>query len=179
MSLAMTTEQESMRETARRFLAVASPPERVREVMATATAFDAELWTRLARELGLPGLTVPEELGGIGLGFQELSYFAEECGRVLAPSPLLSTLGLAVPVLLASGDARAQSALLPGIVAGETLVTVGWLAPGSAWDATRSGAEATRTDEGWEVSGNLTLVLDGAIAHVLLVLAETDLGPTL
>ncbi|RAY15611.1 acyl-CoA dehydrogenase [Actinomadura craniellae] len=177
MSLAITDEQEALRETSRRFLAAASPLTRVREVMATETAFDGELWRRMSAELGATGLAVPEEFGGAGLGFQEVSYLAEEAGRALAPSALLATAGLAVPALLAGpGDARA--ALLPRIADGSAVVSVAWLAPGASWHST-AAARASGGESGWTVSGGFSPVLDGAAAAVLLVLAEGPGGPAM
>ena len=72
--------------------------------MDTPTAFDERLWRRMATELGAAGLAVPEEYGGAGMGYQEVSYLAEEAGRALAPSALLATAG--AMVLLSWGQAR-------------------------------------------------------------------------
>src|SRR5690606_33580297 len=92
--------------------------ERVREVMATTDAFDRELWKELA-QLGLVGLTVPEDLGGAGAGFLELSIVFEELGRRVAPVPLLSTVALGVTALREAGSADQQAELLPAVAAGE------------------------------------------------------------
>ncbi|SNT58495.1 Acyl-CoA dehydrogenase [Actinomadura meyerae] len=178
MSLAITEEQEALRETTRRFLAAASPLTRVREIMETETAFDGELWRRMSTELGAAGLAVPEEHGGAGLGFQEASYLAEETGRALAPSALLATVGLAVPALRA-GTGDAAAALLRRIADGSAVVSVAWLAPGALWDSTAEAARARDGESGWTVSGGFSPVLDGAAASVLLVLAEGRDGPTL
>ena len=178
MSLAITQEQEYLRDTTRRFLASVSPLTRVREVMDTPTAFDEELWRRMCTELGAAGLPVPEEFGGAGLGFQEVSYLAEESGRALAPSALLATVGLAVPSLMAGTD-DARAALLPRIADGSAVVSVAWLAPGARWNSTTTAARATGGESGWTVSGGFSYVLDGAAATVLLVLAEGPDGPTM
>ncbi|WP_433249440.1 acyl-CoA dehydrogenase family protein [Actinomadura nitritigenes] len=178
MSLAITDEQVALRDTARRFLAAASPLARVRAVMDTPSAFDEELWRRMSTELGAAGLAVPEEFGGAGLGYQDVSYLAEEAGRALAPSALLGTAGLAVPAL-AAGAQDARAALLPRIADGSAVATVAWLAPGAPWNSTAAAARANAAGSGWTVSGAFSPVLDGAAATVLLVLAEGPEGPTM
>ncbi|QFG21623.1 acyl-CoA dehydrogenase family protein [Actinomadura sp. WMMB 499] len=177
MSMAMTDEQRSLRDTARRFLNSVTPLERVREVMDTPAAFDAELWRRMSTDLGAAGLAVPEEFGGAGLGFQEVSHLAEEAGRALAPSALLGTAGLAVPALNA-GTEDARAALLPRIADGSAVASMAWLAPGERWHSTATAATATAGHE-WTVTGAFSPVLDGAAATVLLVLAEAPGGPTM
>ena len=178
MSLAITQEQDSLRNTTRRFLASASPLTRVRAVMDTPTAFDADLWKRMSTELGAAGLAVPDEYGGTGLGYQEVSYMAEEAGRALAPSALLATVGLAIPSLMAAPD-EARAALLPRIADGSAVATVAWQAPGDSWSSSTTAARATPGTRGWAVSGAFSPVLDGAAAAVLLVLAEAPGGPTM
>lgn len=175
MSLATTTEQADLRDTTRRFLASESPLPRVRETMTGPGAFDANLWGRLTGELGLPALAVPQEHGGIGLDLQALSYVAEECGRALAPGPLLSTCGLAVPLLLASEDAEANRVWLPRLISGE-VGTVAWTTPGGGWDLGRGAMRAQSdptSERRWTLTGQLSPVLDGGVADVLLVLADT------
>ncbi|GLZ09237.1 acyl-CoA dehydrogenase [Actinomadura sp. NBRC 104412] len=177
MSLAITPEQEALRDTARRFLASESPLERVRAVMDTPTAFDEELWRRMATELGAAGLAVPEQFGGAGMGYQEVSYLAEEAGRALAPSALLATAGMAVPALMA-GTQEARAALLPSIADGSAIATVAWPDLGSPGSTTAPAARADRGPSGWTVSGGFPHVLDGAAAAILLVPAEGPDGLT-
>jgi alkylation response protein AidB-like acyl-CoA dehydrogenase len=172
VSLAVTAEQQALREVARRYLTQRVPPARVRELMATPTAYDPAMWRGLA-ELGVTGLAVPQEYGGAGLGYQELAQVAEECGRALLPGPFLSTLGLAAPALRASGDAAAMRRWLPGVAAGSTVATVAWLAPGAGWDSAGTSLSAAESGAGWRLSGSASTVLDGAVADLVLVVAGT------
>ncbi|TDC91759.1 acyl-CoA dehydrogenase family protein [Actinomadura sp. 7K507] len=179
MSLAVTIEQEDLRAAVGRFLDARSPLARTRELMAQPVPHDGDVWRALAAELGVQGIGVPEEHGGSGTDMQTLAHVFEEAGRVLLPGPLLSTLGLAVPLLLASGDGDAQSRYLPGIARGDTAATVGWLAPGGAWnDAGGAAAAVRRPDAGWTIDGRVTLVLDGLAADLCLVVAATPAGPS-
>ncbi|WP_433249395.1 acyl-CoA dehydrogenase family protein [Actinomadura nitritigenes] len=179
MSLAITSEQEDLRLAVGRFLDARAPLARTRELMAQPIPHDGDIWRALATELGVHGIGVPEEHGGSGADVQTLAHVFEETGRVLLPGPLLATLGLAVPLLLASRDGEAQARFLPGIAAGETVATVGWLAPGAGWDAARGAATAVRRPgAGWTVDGRVALVLDGLAADLCLVVADAPGGPS-
>jgi alkylation response protein AidB-like acyl-CoA dehydrogenase len=86
-----TREQQELRRTVRRFLADKSPPEQVRRLMDTEDGYDPATWSQLSGQLGLVGLTVPEEYGGSGCGPVEQLIVCEEMGRVLLGAPYLST----------------------------------------------------------------------------------------
>ncbi|MEU4155076.1 acyl-CoA dehydrogenase family protein [Actinoplanes sp. NPDC026670] len=83
------------------------------------------LWPRLCKEIGVAGLTVPEEYGGSGATLGEAAVVLEELGRVLSPAPMLGTV-LAVHALLEFGDEDARARLLPAICSGERTVTAAW-----------------------------------------------------
>ncbi len=79
----------------RQVLAKECSPAQVRAAY-DAPAARSPRWAILA-ELGVVGLTVPEDLGGLGLGLVDLVLLLEEAGRVALPEPLLETTALAVP----------------------------------------------------------------------------------
>src|SRR5690606_13082228 len=93
----------------------------VRALLEDPRGYDPAVWRQMAGQLGLLGLTVPEEYGGLGYGMYEVFPVFEEMGRSLLPSPYLSTVGLAIPALLASGDPDVMAAYLPDIAAGTTI----------------------------------------------------------
>jgi alkylation response protein AidB-like acyl-CoA dehydrogenase len=99
---------------------------------------DAGLWARLCKEIGVAGLTVPEEYGGAGATLTEAAIVLEELGRVLSPAPMLGILP-AVEALLRSGDEEACERLLPAICAGERIVTVAVDGTGTVEDGLVSG----------------------------------------
>jgi alkylation response protein AidB-like acyl-CoA dehydrogenase len=172
VSLATTTEQDELRRTVRRYLDDRVPLPRVRELMGTAGAHDPAVWTALAG-LGVQSLGIPEKYDGAGFGAQELAHVFEECGRALLPAPLLATAGLAVPLLLASGDDAAMARYLPSVANGQTVATVAWLAPGAGWDSAGTSASVANSADGWRLSGSASLVLDGTVADLVLVVAGT------
>ncbi|OHV47402.1 acyl-CoA dehydrogenase family protein [Pseudofrankia sp. BMG5.36] len=177
MDLAVTQEQAELRRTVRDFLDKTSPETEVRRLMETADGYDPDTWRRLAGELGVAGLTLPEEHGGAGYGFVELGIVLEEAGRSLLCAPLLSTVVLAASTLLALDDEQARADYLPGIAAGTTIATLALTEAAGRWDGPDAvTTTAARGAHGWTVTGTKAHVLDGHLAALLLVAARTDAG---
>jgi alkylation response protein AidB-like acyl-CoA dehydrogenase len=179
MSMTFTAEQDELRRSVRRFLEQKSPPADVRRLMETDEGYDLAVWQQMAEQLGLQGMAVPEEYGGSGFGFVELVVVLEEMGRALLCAPYFSTVVLAAAALIESGDDTAQKDLLPGIADGSTIATLAWVETPIRWDAETVATRATRTADGYTLDGTKTLVVDGHIASLLLVVAEADGGPSL
>jgi alkylation response protein AidB-like acyl-CoA dehydrogenase len=175
VGLALTDEQQELRQTVRRFLEDAAPMAEVRRLMDTEAGYDPDVWRRMA-ELGLQGISVPEALGGAGLGQVEVSVVMEELGRSLACLPYFSTVGLAVNTLLASGDEAAQRDLLPRLASGHATGTLAVLEPPGSWDLDGLGTTARRAGDGWVLDGVKAFVVDGHTADVLLVAAMAPGG---
>lgn len=133
----------------RRFMAGDDEPARV----------DEELWTRLATDIGVAGLIVPADLGGAGGRFADLAAVLSEIGAALAPVPVLSTAGFAVPALLDLAAPGADDALRRIATNGVT-ATIVWAGPGDI-----------RVD-GDRLTGSVQFVLDGSTADVVLFVTE-------
>ncbi|MEU8133917.1 acyl-CoA dehydrogenase family protein [Streptodolium elevatio] len=182
MGVSGIDEREELRRTVRAFLAEHADEAALRRAMESTVGHDPDVWRRFAGELGVTGLAVPEEYGGAG-GIAELGVVCAEAGRVLMCGPFLST-ALAGQVILASGDAEACAAYLPGIAAGETVATVAVAEADGRWrtsaqtsaDTSHTSA-ARRGDGGWTLSGTKWFVTDGMTADLVLVAASTDDGP--
>ncbi|MGW2817794.1 acyl-CoA dehydrogenase family protein [Streptomyces sp. NPDC001415] len=189
MDAAFTAEQDEIRRTLHELLAKHCGPQDVKSAARTPVGHDAALWGRLAGELGLPGLALPEEYGGAGCTTTELALACEETGRALLPSPLLATAVLAAPLIAALGTDAQKSALLPLIARGERTATLAvpgislalalgltganadgeWAGGGRA-----GGVQAKGMPDGtWRLYGEAAQVLDGHSAHLLLVPAHT------
>ena len=159
---AWTAEHRQLRETVRAVLADRAPVERARELGATGARHDPELWTALAEDIGLQGLTLPEEHGGAGATLVDLAVVADEMGRVLYGGPFLSTVALAAPALLAAADQAVNADYLPRLADGSLTATLALSGDVSA-------------DPGGRLTGSADLVLDGADADLLLVPAGSGL----
>lgn len=168
-------ELRDLRSTLRRMLADTAPESVVREHLDTQDGFDRAAWRRLATDIGVQGLALPEEYDGAGCGLRELVVAAEELGRTLCPGPFLSTVLLSATLVAASEDSGAMAAVLPGIADGSLVASVALPGHGSGWDPTATTVTATGGGEavdGWRLTGAVPRVLDGRAADVLLVPAR-------
>ncbi|CAA0104728.1 Acyl-CoA dehydrogenase [BD1-7 clade bacterium] len=124
MDFTFTEDQLLFQEGVRDFLTNEVTPEKVRELWETETGRSDELWGQLA-ELGLTGLTVPEDFGGMGMNELDFVLLAQECGYVALPEPLINTVLVGVPALVASGNEEIKSYWLPKVAEGSARLTVG------------------------------------------------------
>jgi alkylation response protein AidB-like acyl-CoA dehydrogenase len=147
MDFDFNDEQREIKSTARDFLASRFKPEKVRELAASETPYDDDIWRQMC-ELGWPGIAISEEYGGLGLGAVELVILQEESGYALAPSPLISN-AYAGAVIQVAGSEEQKQRWLPGIASGER----------------RGAAELTRETEP---------VVGAAGGSVVLALADGD-----
>jgi alkylation response protein AidB-like acyl-CoA dehydrogenase len=179
MNFAFSDEQEELRTGVRRFLAEKSPETEVRRLMDTADGYDPAVWSQMADQLGLQSLTIPEEFGGSGFTYVELTVVLEEMGAALLCAPFFSTVVLAANALLTSGDDEAKKSYLPGIASGETIATLAITEDNGKWDFSGIECAATKGDDGWVLDGHKMFVIDGAVANLIVVAARTAAGVTL
>ncbi|CAM5251978.1 acyl-CoA dehydrogenase family protein [Streptomyces avidinii] len=192
MDAAFTAEQDEIRRTLREILGKRCGPDEVKAAVRTTAGHDRELWQQLARQLGLPGIAVAEEYGGVGCTPADLALACEETGRALLPSPLLATAALCVPLITALGTAAQRSALLPPLATGTLTATLavsgaalatalaltgedasGLWAGGGRAGGVQARADADAAGGGWRLYGEAAQVLDGHSAGLLLVAAHT------
>lgn len=176
MDFSFSDEQIELGKVVRSFLSDHASEQELRRVIAGDRGWDQKVWTRLAEEIGLQGLAIPEAYGGSGFGLLELGVVFEEMGRALFPSPFLSSIGLAASALLASGDERACVDYLPGIAAGEIVATLALTDETGSWTEDAVTTRAEQDAGAWRVSGIKTYVLDGHTADLLLVVARSAAG---
>ncbi|HEY1974045.1 MAG TPA: acyl-CoA dehydrogenase family protein [Pseudonocardia sp.] len=164
---------DSLHQLVREFLADLSPEERVRAIMQGDEGHDPAVWTALARELEVTGLLVPADFGGAGCTQREMLAVLEEMGYALYPGPFLASAVLATTAILGADDDAAQHRLLPGLADGSLIGAV------ALPSAQRGGqpVRATRSGEGFALTGIVRGVLDGHLADVLLVAAWLDDRP--
>ena len=176
MNLAFSDEQKQLREWVRKFLEEHSGEQDVRKQMAQETALDPSIWERMASELGLLGLMIPESHGGAGLGTVELAVVMEEMGRALFCAPYFSTVILAATTIMESSDTHAKNDLLPKIAMGELLFALALEEEGSSRELGDIQATAEAAGSEFLISGVKTPVIDGHTADRLLVPARTETG---
>jgi alkylation response protein AidB-like acyl-CoA dehydrogenase len=180
MDLDFTPEQDLLRQTVRGVCARHAGLDVVREMEDDPVGYPEKFWLQLA-ELGLVGLTLPEEYGGAGMTMLDAVIVYEELGRALAPSPHFVSSVVSGGVLLTAGSDAQRAEWLPRIAAGTAIVTPAWLEPGGGFGP--AGVQLTATaisgDGGWQLSGTKRHVAFARAADRLLVLARTSAGPSL
>jgi alkylation response protein AidB-like acyl-CoA dehydrogenase len=167
MQFGLNESQEFLRDNARKFFAGECPIAEVRRLMETETAFDANLWSKLA-EQGYTGITSPEEFGGVGLGIVELVLLMEETGRALLPGPFFSTVALAGSVLDSVATKDQKKKYLGAICRGEARSTVAFLEAEGSWEP----ADLRLNAVNGKLQGEKLFVSDAAVADWIIVVAR-------
>jgi len=149
MDFRFTEEQETLRELAREILEKEVTVERLKEIERQGDFFDRETWSKLA-EANLLGLAVPEEQGGMGMGFLELCMLLAEIGRTVAPLPALPALAHAGLAIARFGSEDQKNR---------------WLAPLAKGDAVFAAALGENASVTARRDGD-AIVLDGTCSQV-------------
>lgn len=178
VDFALSEEQQMLRETTRQFLEDQAPPGVVRTVMESDSGFDDRLW-KSAAGLGWHSLAIPEEYGGAGYGFVELSVVLEELGRALFPGPFLSTVVMATSSILLGGSEGQKAELLAGVAAGEELLTMALFEGPHAASVEDIAMTARKADGKWVLDGAKANVLYGGVARTIITAARTPGGLSL
>ena len=171
MTFGFTDEQNELRSTAARFLEEKSSSAKVRELMETTDGFDEGTWKQMA-DLGWFGMAIPEEFGGIGFGFVEVTVLMEEMGKKLVGAPYFSSIVLGANAILNAGTDAQKGELLPGIAEGTTRAALAFVEPNGKWEL--DAIEATV--KGGKLTGSKSYVIDGATANLLVVAAKDESG---
>jgi alkylation response protein AidB-like acyl-CoA dehydrogenase len=171
----LNDDQKMLRETAASFLRdEGSIARQLRHWRDTACkdGFGHGLWKQFA-ELGLTGICIPEDQGGLGLGAVEAALVLEEIGRNLTPSPFLTT-AVAAPRAI-EGTAQAER-WYPTILSGEAVLAL------AVDETSRHAPEQTallaeRRGNGFVLNGSKQFVVHGASADMVITAARTGGSP--
>lgn len=180
MALVLNEDEVMLRDTAEGFFTDKAPVKALRTLRDTRdeTGFDRKLWAEMA-EMGFAGIVVPEEFGGVDMGFVAAGLVAEQMGKNLTASPFLSTAILAATALRHGGTDAQKSEWLTKIAGGEAIVALA-LDEGVKHNPEGTSCTATRSGNGFHISGSKAAVIDGHVADALIVVARTsgDAGDT-
>lgn len=174
MDFTFTEEQETISNLARELFERRATPERLTELEAGEFRYDAALWKELAT-VDLLGTALPTSVGGNGGGFAELGVLLAEVGAAVAPVPAYPTLVLGADPIARHGNDEQQRRFLPGVIAGDRILTAGLQEPGHS-DATRPGTTARRDGQNWRLDGTKELVPAAQLADTVVVPACIDDG---
>lgn len=170
----ISSDQEDLRllrESARTMFDRAGGSARARKLRGASGGWDQKMVRELA-EAGIFGVMVPEANGGLGMGLSAGGVIAEEVGRVIAPEPVVATLGLSLGLLR---RLRPDHPKLEQLIGGETVLPMAWLERGP----NGGPAEASCHCADGKLTGSKAWVVGATGAQGFLVVAEGDTGPVL
>jgi alkylation response protein AidB-like acyl-CoA dehydrogenase len=173
MNFNFTDDQTALRDAVARWVEKSFAFHR-RHALAKAGGATRKVYGELA-DLGLTGLAVAPEHGGMGFGAVEAMVVLEELGRGLV-NALYAPAALVAPSLLANAPADVQSAWLPRIASGEALVVPAQQEQGARYRIDQVATRATEANGGWTLAGQKRLVPGGDEADAFIVPAGTPQG---
>ena len=171
MDFELSEEQGMLRDTVREVLTKTYDVETLRKVTDTDLGWSEKVWKSLA-EIGILGLTFPENEGGMDAGPVEFTSVMTELGRALAPEPYLDSV-LVPGSLLGLADDATRTELRTALASGELLMAFAHTEPGDRWPEAR--VETTASADG-VLNGTKSLVGHGDCAAKLIVSARDDNG---
>lgn len=130
-------------------------------------------------EMGVFGLTIPEEYGGFGLSKASMCVVSEELSRGYIGVGSLGTRSeIAAELILCGGTEEQKQKWLPGLASGEILPTAVFTEPNTGSDLGALRTRAVKDGEDWTITGNKTWITHAARTHMMTLLARTDPGTT-
>lgn len=173
MSLLLNDDEKMLSETAEGFFKDKAPVSALRKLRdeRDENGYSKSLWSEMA-EMGFAGVLVPEEQGGVDMGVKAAGLLAEYMGRNLSATPFFSSSVLSATALKNSGGDLAKS-WLEKIASGEAVVALG-LDEGPKHNPLATQTRATRSGNGFKISGHKTMVIDAHIADALIIVARTS-----
>ncbi|MBS0502543.1 MAG: acyl-CoA dehydrogenase family protein [Proteobacteria bacterium] len=130
------------------------------------------------RELGLFGLTVPEDYGGLGLTMSEEAQIAFELGRT-APayrSVIGTTVGIGSQGIMMDGTPEQKAEWLPRLASGEMIASFALTEPGAGSDAASIAMTATKDGEAYRLNGTKRFITNAPRAGMFTVMARSEPG---
>ncbi len=173
MDLGLSEEQGMLRDMVRKLCEDYAPLTSLRELEGSEPGYSREFWQQIG-ELGLAGITIAENYGGLGMGALDGAIVAEEFGRALAVSPHHISSVLAADLITNTGTAEQKEQWLRAIATGSEFVTVASSEPKAKQDREGVRLKAERTGDAIVLSGEKTFVPFAADADAVVVLARGE-----
>lgn len=162
MEFALSEEQRLLQDSVTRYLESQCTLDHVRAAVENEVTKHTEVWNGLS-DMGIHGIIIPEDFGGVGLGFLEAALIAEALGRTVAPVPFIASCVMAPVAILAAGNASQKDIWLPKIASGETVFGVG-----VSEQVGRRETDGIQFSDG-KLTGKAMFVLEGMSADMLII----------
>jgi isovaleryl-CoA dehydrogenase len=173
MDFALGETADAIRDTTARFAAAQIAP--IAAELDAANAFPRALWPKMG-ELGLHGITVEEDFGGLGLGYLHHVVAMEEVSRASAAVGLSygAHSNLCVNQIRRWGSDAQKRRYLPGLISGEHVGALAMSEANAGSDVISMGLRARRAGDRFVLNGTKFWITNGPHADVLVVYAKTD-----
>ncbi len=178
MDFTFSQEQEILRESAKRFVEKECSVDYIKRFVDNKTSFTKEMWRKIS-ELGWTAVLIPEEYGGLDLGFVELSVILEEMGKGPMPGPFISSVVLAGEAVRLAGSPHQKETYLTKMATGELKGTLAWAEPGDLNSLENIALTAHNSGETFTLNGTKIFVPDADLADFVICTAATEEGPGL
>jgi len=172
MDFDFSDEQEMLRDSVRKWVEKGYGFERRKRIVADG-GFSRDAWSELA-ELGLTGLVVPQDQGGMGFGAIDAMVVMEELGSGLVLEPYAQGALIASAVLAGYAAPPVQADWLPRVASGEALVVLAHQERSARYRLDRVSTTATVTGASWRVRGTKSVVAAGDQADAFIVPARVS-----
>jgi alkylation response protein AidB-like acyl-CoA dehydrogenase len=172
MNFNLTSEQEALADSVRRFVERDYGFDRRRQIMDGATGISEDVWTAMA-ELGWFGAGLPEQAGGFGGDAVDTALIAEGLGRGLVVEPFIANAVLALQTLAAVGPFDGRENLIEAVIAGSEKIVLAHNEMVARGDPRIVSTTAVSDGDGWRLTGSKSLVLGAPSANQLLISART------
>ena len=141
-----------------------------RRIVASQDGYSRDVWAAFA-ELGLLGVAIPAEYGGLAGGAVDLTSVMEAIGEALIVEPFLATV-MGARLIARAGTLEQKNSLLPAIVEGKLTMAFAHSEQGARYDLAHVGTRARKTATGFAIDGDKRIVLHGPCAQILIVSAR-------
>lgn len=173
MDFGFNSDQEMIRDTARKFLENECPKEKTRELMRSDKGFDSGIWKQMV-ELGWTGLIIPEQYGGSGMNYLDLMVIMEEIGRNICPGPFFATAALCSLPIISFGTEQQKKEILPRIASEGEIWTLAVLETPVSYDASGINLSAKAEGDYYILNGTKLFVQYANSADKMLVIGRTS-----
>jgi hypothetical protein len=174
MDLGLSEIQKMLQESSRSYLEENCTMSFIRAMESDDIGITEEIWKNMS-EMGWLGLMIPEEYGGSGFKFEDMSILLEEMGRVALSGPFFSTAVVGVQSLLISGNESQKKELLPKISSGQIKLSLAFNESTGSFDESEiSNTVATKNQNGWTLNGEKLFVNDAIGSDYFIVASKSE-----
>lgn len=173
----LTDEQNQLRESVHKMFQEELAP-KAQEIDAANNFADLRSFWRKCGDMGLLGITAPEEYGGSDMGYLEHSIVMEEMSRACGAVALSygAHSNLCVNQIVRNGNEEQKQKYLPKLISGEHIGALAMSEPGSGSDVVSMKLRAEKKGDRYVLNGNKFWITNGADADTLVVYAKTDMA---